>query len=854
MPPNPVSPATADLDEVIRRLSVMEQKIDWIAHRVARPAEAEHEAPARPVGPHAKPDARSTARQAYAAALAPGAQTPRPAAPAAARPVPATAGTGAPAGRPTASGPEWWERARREGNVGRYLLSGAAALLVLLAAVTLLALVWSSIPDVVKVGSLELVAIGLVVGGTVLSSRRPGQRVAAATLTGTGGALGYVAVIGAVLLPLGVPVLAAFVLLAVWGAILLVIAQRSEQVLTAAISSVGAMVTSGFASWFSDARGGDAVGTWAAVVVYLVVLAVLGGVLSRRSGDRRSDGAPVLASVAATWFTALIVPTHVLRAEPGWLGLLLALLPVVLVHAQVLEAAPALRTRGIAFAGVLDLVLSGLALLMVLVRAVGAGHDPLIVLAAGLMLLLAVGAVLLLPRGTAELRRSASLTALVVTGLIGLCATAIEPRLVLLALAALVPTALGLARLGSSVGVLVGPLWGAGLLLTPHVSTTGDVLVLVTSLLSLPLGVVTERSLEPIPDEPTPVRPGGRPPASGDGVGAVPATVGATPGALRTGTLTAAAWLTAVTVALTVPVSLTVMLDRAGVLGDGDATPLTVLLISLATAGVLALGLLARGASPAALLSGAIAGTRPGVGVVDGRAMASPQVPAAGIIAALLLGVLALTDLSVAEAGDDLVWSALLIVAAAGLMALAARFLLPWARESAVTLGLAGLASIVLWWSVSLLTGQSLTSVLLTIVILLTGAVCVIGGFRVRATMLHHYGLSLVLLAVLKLALLDVGTQSSITRVVALLVAGLICFALSLAYNKAAGELGEPESPQRPGAPGAPGALSAPTPGAPRPVPGDGYQAPLTPEAPPSWQPQGARPAQGDECFRPPSR
>ncbi|WP_303325101.1 DUF2339 domain-containing protein [Actinomyces radicidentis] len=897
MTPSPASPATGDLDEILSRLSVMEQKIDWIAHRVARPAaaDAEHEVSWRPlatavdrpgeeptpaVGPTGRraapsprpaaapstgpaaasqrapqslaapaPYTRSTVRQAYAAALAPGAQTPRPAAPAAVRLVPATAGAGAPVARPTASGPEWWERARREGNVGRYLLSGAAALLVLLAAVTLLALVWSSIPDVVKVGSLELVAIGLVVGGTVLSSRRPGQRVAAATLTGTGGALGYVAVIGAVLLPLGVPVLAAFALLAVWGAILLVIAQRSEQALTAAISSVGAMVTTGFASWFVDARGGDAVGTWAAVVVYLVVLAVLGSVLTRRSGPRPSEGAPALAAMAATCFTALVVPGHVLRTEPGWLGLVLALLPVVLVHAQVLEAAPSLRARGVAFAGVLDLAVSGCALLMVAVRAIGGGHDPMTVLGAGLALLLAVGAALLLPRGTAGLRRSAGLTALVVTGLVGLCATALEPRLVLLALAALVPTTLVLARLGSAVSVVVGPVWGAGLLLTPHTSTTGDVLVLVSALLSLVLAVVAEHELAPLPDGPARARPDGRPATTG--AGDAPATGTASPAALRAGTLTAAAWLAAVTIVLTVPVSLTVMLDRAGVLGEDDAAPLAVLLISLATAGVLALGLLSGGASPMGLLTGVLAGTRPGVRVVDGRALAAPQVPATGVVGALALGALALTDLAVADAGDDLVWSALLVVVAAGLTAMAARFLIPWADEGAVTLALAGLASVVLWWSVCLLTGQSLTSVLLTIVILLTGAVCVVGGFRVRATLLRHYGLVLVLLAVLKLALLDVGAQSSMSRVVALLVAGLICFGLSLAYNKAAGDLVGPQQSQTPLSAGRASADAA---GAPGPVAAPGYPQAPTAQAPPAWRLPSTGAGQGDERFQPPNR
>ena len=37
MPPNPVPPTAADLDEVVRRLAVIDQKIDWVARRVALP-------------------------------------------------------------------------------------------------------------------------------------------------------------------------------------------------------------------------------------------------------------------------------------------------------------------------------------------------------------------------------------------------------------------------------------------------------------------------------------------------------------------------------------------------------------------------------------------------------------------------------------------------------------------------------------------------------------------------------------------------------------------------------------------------------------------------------------------------
>ena len=120
---------------------------------------------------------------------------PRPAAPSASPPVPVrppvpaalparipaapAVSAGGPGARhavdPSPAGPAWWERARAEGNIGRYLLSAAATLLIVLAAVSLVALTWESIPDGVKIGSLALAALVLVGGGTRLAVARPGQ-------------------------------------------------------------------------------------------------------------------------------------------------------------------------------------------------------------------------------------------------------------------------------------------------------------------------------------------------------------------------------------------------------------------------------------------------------------------------------------------------------------------------------------------------------------------------------------------------------------------------------------------------------------------------------------------------------
>ena len=76
----------------------------------------------------------------------------------------------------------------------------------------------------------------------------------------------------------------------------------------------------------------------------------------------------------------------------------------------------------------------------------------------------------------------------------------------------------------------------------------------------------------------------------------------------------------------------------------------------------------------------------------------------------------------------------------------------------------------------------------MSVMVLATGGGCIVFGFRARLTILRHYGLTLVLLSVLKLAGIDMASQNSIVRVVSLAVAGIACFVLSLLYNRYAQE------------------------------------------------------------------
>ena len=66
-------------------------------------------------------------------------------------------------------------------------------------------------------------------------------------------------------------------------------------------------------------------------------------------------------------------------------------------------------------------------------------------------------------------------------------------------------------------------------------------------------------------------------------------------------------------------------------------------------------------------------------------------------------------------------------------------------------------------------------------------------GFRLRIDGLRSYGLVLALACVSKLVLLDLSGLDSLARAVALVVGGLICFAISALYNYAAKRIFDPQ-------------------------------------------------------------
>lgn len=77
-----------------------------------------------------------------------------------------------------------------------------------------------------------------------------------------------------------------------------------------------------------------------------------------------------------------------------------------------------------------------------------------------------------------------------------------------------------------------------------------------------------------------------------------------------------------------------------------------------------------------------------------------------------------------------------------------------------------------------------ISSVIMSVAGLVIALSSISAGFKLRIKSLRLYGLILTVLMVAKFILIDLGEQNSMTRVIALLIGGLICFGISVIYNK----------------------------------------------------------------------
>lgn len=694
--------------------------------------------------------------------------------------VPVGAGHGS--GAEAAEIPGWARRAVREGNLGRYLLSGAAALLVLSAGVSLLALVWDSIPNPVKILALALIAVTMTAVGARLSVSRPKYRVAAATITGTGGGLGFVSIVGAVLLGGMLGPEPALVLMAGWGLVLLVVSHLTRVLFTAIISTIGALVTIGFAFSHVTHQASTAIVTWLMISVYVTVLALTCAALSRGTGRMRLAAWYPVTSVVATVAALVFAPiSPMLRVSVvGGTGIVLAL--CLLLVGQVMHAGRRLWSIGIKTAG-WDWGLAALVLLMVypnlLMKQIGLEvvHSAVVATFILQLLLLAGAALAVLAPHSPDQWRSAMAISHEVTFFplaLAAMATVSDPRAYLFVVVAAMLCFLPAIVDGRAEPAPILALLGTAPILVPPTTmyARADRLSLIASVaVSVLLVMMTEglgdRTARGIPS-----------PAPSGASSRVQSRLLALRAALAT---------IVFNLAVLIPFLAKVLVNNS--LSGRAALHMVPGLVLIA---FIALGTVSSEATPLRVLSGQCRGSRYRVGP-QGQALPAPNssltgAPVPSWIVSGLAAVTAVATLSWAEELSSTTWAVALAAVALGLGACATWLLLPWGRRAEVCLSLAIGNSLLMWLSVIVVTSIAVGSVLMSVLVLLTGGACIVVGFRLRLTVLRHYGLTLVLLSVLKLAAVDTASQNSIVRVVSLAAAGIICFVLSLIYNRYAQE------------------------------------------------------------------
>ena len=681
-----------------------------------------------------------------------------------------------------AAAPSWLDRARAEGTIGRYLLSGAAALLIVLAAVTLIALVWHSIPDAVKVATTGVLAVAMVGSGTWLVCNRGHLRVAGATLTGTGGALGFVAVIGGVLLDGLIPIYPAFVMMIIWGVTLLFVSSITRLLFTGVVSTTGALVTVTFATAQMWRQPDTAVVIWFLIISYLVLLAVITTILSRQTDRMPSAVWYPLTSLVVICFAIVIMPERSLLPDHPLIAIVAVMVLLCLLSAHALDAGRHLWRHGRHYvagwdAGVVGTaaVIKGLSLLSALEADEGMDSWQPVVGACLLALICAITVALLKVPGASAWRRTVLGVQLGAATVVSLTTTVIGSVMVGPAALVIGGAAWATAYQGIGWSVLIPPS-AAIVLVSPRTEDSSSAMKWLPLLAGLTLIVATievERALRTRTGRQAQQQPA---PATGLPVGAV--------GPLQARDLTlarAAAWIVGGVLAIEVPLVLQYLVSDGPFRSDTvAATAMSLTLIAWSLLGL---------ALPTTTLLDAVRGKALGrLPGADSRYRALHPTPprhTSTVVGLLTLGLL--IDCSMSQftpLGDGII----LVFVSTGLCACACRFLLPWFRRPSGGLPVVILCSMTLWSSVIALTGQDTNSVLVTVVVLGSGSVFILLGFRLMATAVRHYGLALVMVSVLKLALLDVAVQSSIVRVLALFVAGLVCFGLSLAYNKAAAD------------------------------------------------------------------
>lgn len=668
-----------------------------------------------------------------------------------------------------------WKRIGGEKQLGRYLLSLAASLLILMAAASLVALLWNAVPHYVKILIIGVVAAALTGVGTRLSLRPGGNKVAAATVMGTGGGLGFVAIIGGVLLGGTIPPGAAILLLTAWSVVLILLAGKARTFFAALIVGAGGIVTVILARTFAyDNLAQAPKATWA-IFLYVASLTLVCGFVARKEASyklRTAYAAIALAVTAAGLAATPYVVAATVSPVSSSAALLATLAWTLGVYAMVSHWAIAAWPMysdalcGGWFAGCLAAV-QVFSAMRNAPLPIGA-DEPwalLALLGAVLAATLAVSVLPLNARSSAYAGLSASATA-VTLGVVDLFnarwsspAKDVHPALQLIVVGAVALSAVPTVRRRSAEHAVIMP----ATLLLFEIQQPGGTAREVFSLLAaaIAVGVVLVVSR----------RASNRP------------------------VLIASSWALAVAVVGAVPVHLLRLASAAG-LQDEWRLVLHIALVNLAVALLIYAGLPTSKFTPTELLCGKGRGERPPfarVVMMQTIDRGNPKIvvkPTTVLLLApvgICFGVLCYECLAVL-----LVRDAASPPAKAAFLAtlLALNMALTWMAWPAAE-NVAGSAVVAANTTIGVVGGFFLfggfsggSSVFGTIAFLTAGTVCVLIGFIARGKALRIYGLGLIMVMVLRFAIVDMAGQNSLVRIVSLLLAGLVCFGLSLAYAR----------------------------------------------------------------------
>ena len=682
-----------------------------------------------------------------------------------------------------------------EAALGKYLLSAAAAVLVFLAAASLIALLWNSIPDIVKVGAVGVTAVTLTAVGMGMVSRATTNRLPAATITGIGGGLGFVSLVGAVLLGL-LPPLSAFLTLTGWTIILILVAARTRLPYITIITALGGLSTIGLAAAQSHIHPEQSFLGLMMTVGYVAAITLTTAMTARKAVEQSRFRPLYLLSASAIGLPALFMAPVGRAREITETGTLVAMLVLVaLLFAQLIlvvrageipedespeatpEAPVGTPTNPWALAWLTAPLLIAISTLRLRpAPPPRAGLDwferqDFTLLAVAHLIVLAVVVVPLVFKGVAAKAGQWAGHCLFVSAFVVVGILLPQLRNEALALGAFVAvlalTAIPAVLAGNAIHAITVP--AAVVLLTWFGYDPGIYLALVrlgVLAVAVAIALAVEKRL---PDRPEHL-----------------VTV----------------WLVVFLLVLRLPAVVEELLWRLGVEPAWGVTVWGSLTLSVIVA-LIALGLGSGHATTLPLLSGRLFGQRarlvdePAVGTVSlSPSSPVPMILTLGAAGLMQYAIYAATSWSVLPwlpaahpAWAFLAHELVLIpfVLAVGCAVVWMMWPLvrhPWhgvAAGIAFTLSLLGMNT--------LLTATNVDSATSSATLIIAGALSIVAGFRAHATAMRLYGLVLVMLTVLKLAVIDMSGQNSITRILSLLVAGVICFALSVAYSRLSAHL-----------------------------------------------------------------